>query len=552
MPFSKGTVIRGRYEVKDPLGRGGGGTTHLAWDQQAHRYVVLKFPLPQAPMHNALREEIETLRGLEHQHLPKFYDAFDYEDRPCLVMEYIPGKDLMDFIEDVPDRDVFRIIQWMRELLETLAFLHERRIVHRDVKPENIRIHGQTEQVYLLDFGIAKNRTLTLMRGSGTPPYSPPEQLEPEQLEPEQLEPEQLEPEQRSQKSTPASDVYATGATFYLLTTGKDPVDSITRQRSAKRSLPNNTAIPSQLKPIIRKAMNLEPKKRYLDAGEMLKALNKAEEQMKDQQSAKACQEAKKQIEQKNESLSQELDRINQQLDVQKQQCISLLKTNAQLENEKRRLQEQLDAIQSDKEQLENQLQADLDATHDAKERLQTECDQLQQDQERLQTECNQLRTDLDTIQTNPLVALLHSALFWDFFIIVLVPGTLIILLLPVSFSEFVHCTGLLWGGYPLVAMLVLQMVRLYNIHPENRHWNWSNFILWTLIGSAYGIIINVLSFAIASLLASYSPETSITIALGFMVFLAIIVLAISIMSALTNTYTTITHHPSSESSGSE
>jgi serine/threonine-protein kinase len=274
MIFSDGEIVQGRYQIRKQICGGTFGTTYHALDTQSGREVVIKVSDGgNDEERQSLEEELRILEKLNHPRLPKVFDWFwvNNQQRICMVMEYIPGTDVADYVNErrqkrcSPVMELPQVIGWICQVLDILAYLHRRQpdpIIHRDVKPENLRIHQDTGHIYLLDFGIAKSSNRTRMIGYGTPPYAPPEQYG------------------GKGKTTPATDIYAVGVTMYVLLTGQDPPESLELERRKETLVLThryNPAIPAELEKIIHQAMHLDPAERYPDAQTMLKALEEVE-----------------------------------------------------------------------------------------------------------------------------------------------------------------------------------------------------------------------------------------------------------------------------------
>jgi serine/threonine protein kinase len=197
-------MIAGRYRIERPLG---GGTSQVcrATDLRLGRTVVVKIARTEAVELDTGRFQNETrlLAGLRHPGLVTLYDAGTVDDRPYLVMQYVPGGSLAGTLRagPLPQAQVEAVGV---ALAEALAYLHEHHVIHRDLKPGNVLL-GADGRVYLADFGIA--RTLDAARVTatglviGTPAYLSPEQA-------------------RGEAATPASDMYALGLILLECLTG--------------------------------------------------------------------------------------------------------------------------------------------------------------------------------------------------------------------------------------------------------------------------------------------------------------------------------------------
>jgi formylglycine-generating enzyme required for sulfatase activity len=215
-----GTMLREQYRVLRLLGQGGMGAVYLV----EHIGLGKQYALKQMLLHStpkleqAFQREARLLAHLSHPVLPSVTDYFSIPEGLFLVMAYVEGSDLVALLHQNGRAFAWETVApWAGQLLDVLHYLHNRAepIVHRDIKPNNIKIlpNGQLK---LLDFGLAKSSWQELSQAAGgssvlghTPGYAPPEQL--------------------AGKSTPQSDLYAVGATLYVLLTGRVPADANSR-----------------------------------------------------------------------------------------------------------------------------------------------------------------------------------------------------------------------------------------------------------------------------------------------------------------------------------
>jgi len=260
MPLPVGQTIKDRYRISRVIStQGGFGNTYLAYDSMRGQDIVIKESKTAADIEqDALLSELRILLSLDHARLPKVYDGFFHERQLCVTMQYIPGRDVSSYVvlsgperrADPPDRPT--ALRWIAQTLEALAYLHSSGIVHRDVKPSNLRVHTETGEIFLLDFGISHHTERAVIRAH-SPRFSPPEQHDP------------------SGTTTPASDIYAVGATLYLLLTGREPPYRDDHNDMTLR-LPTeeNQTIPKELENIVVKAMRYNAEERYPDAHAML------------------------------------------------------------------------------------------------------------------------------------------------------------------------------------------------------------------------------------------------------------------------------------------
>lgn len=275
-PDALGSVI-GKYKVIKEIGEGGMGSVYLAEREELGNKVALKIVksgMNTADLLRRFKTEQQILANLEHPNIARLLDNGTTEDGlPYYVMEYVEGETLLKFADEnqlsTKDR-----LQIFRKICSAVQFAHNRLVVHRDLKPNNILINKDLEPK-LLDFGIAKvlspeqskqKGTATLL-GMMTPNYASPEQL-------------------RGETVTTASDIYSLGVILYELMTGTLPfnlkqytlmemmevvsnTDPQTPSHVINKVEPK-THIISQLKGdldnIILKALKKEPTRRYLAA----------------------------------------------------------------------------------------------------------------------------------------------------------------------------------------------------------------------------------------------------------------------------------------------
>ncbi|AMA74734.1 hypothetical protein ACH33_12090 [Aneurinibacillus sp. XH2] len=158
-PHPSGAVIKGNYEIIHVLGMGSYGISYLVFDHKAKEKRVLKQMRPSrlnSPKGKTLYEyEINMLAALRHPRMPRLFDSFEENGQLYYVMNYIQGKTLEDLLFEenrkFGEREAWEIIL---ELLALIKHLHERRIIHRDVRIPNVIWND--DGIYLLDFGLAR------------------------------------------------------------------------------------------------------------------------------------------------------------------------------------------------------------------------------------------------------------------------------------------------------------------------------------------------------------------------------------------------------------
>jgi serine/threonine-protein kinase len=266
MALQTGTLLKNNsYRIRSTLGQGGFGVVYLAEDLILQRLCAMKESFENSPEAQAQFEvEARLLASLSHPHLPRVTDNFieGRSGKQYLVMEYIEGSDLGQLLLQQGPLPEDQVRLWFDQVLDAVAYLHTNKpnpIIHRDIKPDNLRLLPGGKMVKLVDFGIAKigakSRTANVARGI-TPGYSPPEQY--------------------GSGTDTYSDVYALGATLYNLLTGVIPPDAIDRNYQKTILTPPrqiNPAISVEMEQIILTAMNLDPAQRFADASQMRHAL---------------------------------------------------------------------------------------------------------------------------------------------------------------------------------------------------------------------------------------------------------------------------------------
>ncbi|MFJ5637763.1 bifunctional serine/threonine-protein kinase/ABC transporter substrate-binding protein [Streptomyces goshikiensis] len=212
-------LIAGRYQLVERIGQGGMGRVWRGLDQQLFgREVAVKeilFPpgLEEGDRVTLLRRftgEARAAVTLSHPGIITVHDIVEHNGAPVIVMEFIRGQSLAAAIREQGRLPVRRVAEIGSAMLEALAEAHEARIVHRDIKPDNVLL--SKDRVVLTDFGIAHLADVTTKLSHsgmviGTPQYMPPEQLE-------------------GKRPTPANDLWALGATLYHAVEGRPPFDA--------------------------------------------------------------------------------------------------------------------------------------------------------------------------------------------------------------------------------------------------------------------------------------------------------------------------------------
>jgi Tol biopolymer transport system component len=263
MTLEKGYLLYGRYRIESILGRGGMGSVYKSLDENLGIPVAVKENLFTTEEYaRQFRREATILAGLRHSNLPRVTDHFVIAGQgQYLVMDYIDGDDLHTRIEkgNLPSERL--AVDWARQICDALNYLHNRQppVVHRDIKPGNIRITSEGRAV-LVDFGLARlmeGPTTTTGAKAMTPGYSPPEQY-------------------GASRTDSRTDIYALAATMYTLLTGAMPEDGLERalgQRTLTRLRARNPKVSAGVAAAIEKALEVLPENRFQLIGDFQKAL---------------------------------------------------------------------------------------------------------------------------------------------------------------------------------------------------------------------------------------------------------------------------------------
>ena len=261
-----GKRLDGRYEIREIVGEGGMARVYKAFDNQENRLVAIKI-LKEEFLSNdeflrRFKNESKAIAMLSHPNIVNVYDVSFGDLIQYIVMEYIEGITLKEFIEKEGSLRWKDAVHFTIQILKGLQHAHDKGIVHRDVKPQNIMVLADGT-IKVTDFGIARfsrsdQRTIT-DKAIGSVHYISPEQA-------------------RGEKTDEKADIYSVGVMLYEMLTGKLPFQAesavsvaiMQLQRDPQLPTEINASIPLGLEQITMHAMQKSQDKRYQTASEML------------------------------------------------------------------------------------------------------------------------------------------------------------------------------------------------------------------------------------------------------------------------------------------
>jgi serine/threonine-protein kinase len=273
--LDRGAVFAGRYEVLEPVGRGGMGVVFRARDRQLDEVVALKVLREDAVREDEtllgrFKQELKLARRITHRNVLRTHDFGEAEGTAYISMEYLEGVTLKDLVRSKGALPLAVGLRIARHMCQGLEAAHAQGVVHRDVKPQNMLILPETGELKIMDFGIARVSEVEggisglTTDGSvlGTPDYMPPEQA-------------------AGGQADFRSDIYSLGVVLFEMFTGHLPftgeklVQVVLGHIQKKPPFPRalNPLLPEKLEAIILRCMAKKPADRYQRVSEVLRDL---------------------------------------------------------------------------------------------------------------------------------------------------------------------------------------------------------------------------------------------------------------------------------------
>src|SRR5262245_56539046 len=267
-------VLGTHYELDCEIGRGGMGVVYRAKDRRLKRTVAIKVLPPELAFRSEIKtrflREAETAAQLNHPNIVDIYAVDEVDGTVFFVMAYITGDNLAKRVHEHGALSVEETRRTLRDVADALAYAHERGVIHRDIKPDNILIDAQSGRPMVTDFGIARavtegdSRLTATGIAIGTPTYMSPEQAAGERT------------------IDGRSDLYSLGVVGYQMLTGEPPftansTPAILVKHISEQPTPieqRRGDVPQDLSRIIMTLLEKEPSNRFPSASAVVVALD--------------------------------------------------------------------------------------------------------------------------------------------------------------------------------------------------------------------------------------------------------------------------------------
>ena len=258
----------GRFEIRDPLGKGGMGIVYRAWDPEINREVAIKLlSITGDETLKAFKTEIEALGRLQHANIIAIYDTGKVNGAPYIVMEYFESESLKKVLDEQKTVPIEQALSIGIQILSGLEAAHTRGIIHRDITPGNILLSPDGKTIKIADFGIVQMKKMGYTQKgvhAGTAGYMSPEQ-------------------HKNQPMDKRSDLFSLAAVLYRLLTrqkafpgtisGEGEIDYSKTPPWPSDLIPT---IPEAISNVVMKGLEKDPDQRYNSAEEMARALKNA------------------------------------------------------------------------------------------------------------------------------------------------------------------------------------------------------------------------------------------------------------------------------------
>ena len=246
------------FIIKEKIGEGTFSTVNLAINRQTGEKVAIKI-MEKSKLINKedkvrLDREIEVLKKLRHPNIVHLYSVIEAEDKIYLIMQYIPGKELFDYIVMKKKLSEKEACIFFQQLISGIEYLHKIKYIHRDIKPENLLIKEDTKELTIVDFGLTNNYTNSkkhlLSSSCGSPSYAAPEMLNGEKYH------------------GPPVDIWSCGIVLYAMLCGYLPFEDENNNNDilydkickGKFIIPNHVS--EKARDLLNKIIETDPKKR--------------------------------------------------------------------------------------------------------------------------------------------------------------------------------------------------------------------------------------------------------------------------------------------------
>ena len=268
-----GKILGGRYELLEKIGVGGMAVVYKAKCHLLERYVAVKILRPELVENEEFvarfKRESQSAASLSHPNIVNIYDVGQEGDIHYIVMEYVDGKTLKEYIHEKGRLSSEEAVRICSQICSALYHAHNNNIVHRDIKPQNILL-GRDGTAKVADFGIARAVTSATVTMAGANVMGSVHYFSPEQA--------------RGGYVDKKSDIYSLGIVLYEMMTGVVPFEgdsaiSVALKHIQEKVTPPeeiNPDIPKSIQYIIERAIEKDLSKRYGDAEEMLSDLKRA------------------------------------------------------------------------------------------------------------------------------------------------------------------------------------------------------------------------------------------------------------------------------------